>query len=346
MCVPEHFAEACIMQVKVSYSHHSILLYCAGKQSTLDTAQTGDKSLKFKLRQLEAFRAVAETGSITRAAETLGVSQPAVSRLISDFSASLDMDLFQRRRGILEPTSDSRHLLAEVRRILDGLVHLEDLRRDLKERTGGHMRIACLPGFATSHLPRVLAQFLRERPGVTVSLEPDRPERILEWIIGEQYDCGITDGFSGHPATESQDIFIRSACILPAGHRLADLARITPADLATEKMIHTRRDSSFYRHLSRAFASQNVEINSLVEVRQFTTACTMVQQGLGASVVSALDAEAFRATGIVIRPFEPEINHRLSLLFPSAVSVPRVVRDFMDVFVESLAPFTVTPIPR
>ncbi|MCG7621853.1 MULTISPECIES: LysR substrate-binding domain-containing protein [unclassified Epibacterium] len=302
--------------------------------------------MQFKLRQLQAFKAVAETGSITKAAEMLGVSQPAVSRLISDFSASMDLELFQRRRGILEPTSDSRHLLTEVRRILDGLDHLEDLRRDLKERTGGHMRIACLPGFATSHLPQVLAQFLKERPGVTVALEPDRPERILEWIIGEQYDCGITDGFSGHPATESRDIFIRSACILPPGHPLAAKSSITPADLASEKMIHARRDSRFYRHLSRAFASYNVEINSLVEVRQFTTACTMVQQGLGASVVSALDAEAFRSAGVVVRPFEPEIHHRLSILFPSAVSVPRVVRDFMDVFVDSLAPFTVDPPPR
>lgn len=297
------------------------------------------KSMKFKLRQLEAFRAVAESGSITKAAETLGVSQPAVSRLISDFSSSMDLELFERRRGVLEPTSDSRHLLAEVRRILDGLDHLEDLRRDLKERTGGHIRIACLPGFATSHLPRVLVGFLKERPGVTVTLEPDRPERILEWIIGEQYDCAITDGFSGHPATESQDVFVRSVCILPKGHPLQEKTHITPADLAEEKIIHTRRDSSFYRHLSQAFADYNVEINSLVEVRQFTTACTMVREGMGASVVSALDAEGFRSSGIVIRPFEPEINHRLSILFPRSVNVPRVVRDFIDVFVESLGPF-------
>ncbi|MFW8595302.1 LysR substrate-binding domain-containing protein [Cribrihabitans neustonicus] len=295
--------------------------------------------MKFTLRQLEAFRTVAESGSVTKAAEKLGVSQPAVSRLISDFAASMDLELFQRRRGILEPTSDSRHLLAEVRRILSGLDHLEDLRRDLKERTGGHIRVACLPGFATSHLPKVLAGFLKDRPGVTVTLEPDRPERILEWIIGEQYDCGITDGFSGHPATESRDIFIRSVCILPEGHALSEKAVITPVDLAGEKIIHTRRDSRFYHRLSRAFAAESAEINSLVEVRQFTAACTLVQEGLGASVVSALDAEGFRGKGIVIRPFEPQIHHRLSILHPSSVSVPPVVRDFMDVFVDSLAPF-------
>ncbi|SLN46613.1 HTH-type transcriptional regulator CynR [Pseudoruegeria aquimaris] len=276
---------------------------------------------------------------MTKAAERLGISQPAVSRLLADFSASVGFDLFTRSRGGLEPTSDSRYLLTEVRRILDSLKHLDDLRRDLTERTRGHIRVACLPGFATNHLPAMLVRFLKARPGVTLTLEPDRPERILEWIIGEQYDCGITDGFLGHPATHSQDLFVRSACILPKGHPLGAKEEITPNDLAGEKMIHTRRDSQFYQHLSRAFTDCGVEIDSLVEVRQFTTACTMVKEGLGAAVVSAIDAEAFRASGIVIRPFQPELFHRLSIIQPASGPSSPVVLDFIDEFVESLRPF-------
>ncbi len=295
--------------------------------------------MKFQLRQLEAFRAVADTGSMTKAAKQLGVSQPAVSRLLSDFSQSVGIELFTRQRGGLEPTSNSRYLLVEVQRILDGLDHLDELRRDLVERTGGHVRIACLPGFATSHLPGVLVNFLKERPNVTVTLEPDRPERILEWIIGQQYDCGITDGFLGHPATSSQDLFIKSVCILPAGHPLENRDHITPADLAKERLIHTRRDSRFFHRLSRSFSEAGAEINSLVEVRQFTTACTMVREGLGASVVSALDAEAFRPSGIVIKPFEPQIFHRLSILQPVSGPSSPIVLDFVDLFVESLQPY-------
>lgn len=302
----------------------------------------GAKSLKFKLRQLEAFRAVAESGSVTKAATLLGISQPAVSRLMSDFANSVGFELFHRRRGVLEPTSDSRYLLSEVTRILDSLDHLDDLRRDIAERKGGHIRVACLPGFATSHLPRVLVKFLNERPGVTVTLEPDRPERILEWIIGEQYDCGLTDGFIGHPATQSQDLFLRTVCILPPGHPLKDKKSITPSDLAGEKIIHTRRDSRFYHRLSRAFSDDKVQINSLVEVRQFTTACTMVAEGMGASIVSAMDAEEYRDTGIIVRPFLPSIYHRLSILRPASGASSPVVLDFIDAFVESLHPYLVT----
>jgi len=62
---------------------------------------------------------------------------------------------------------------------------------------------------------------------------------------------------------------------------------------------------------------------------------------MGASVVSALDAEAFRSTGIVIRPFAPRIFHRLSILQPASGPSSPVVLDFVDAFIESLQPFLV-----
>lgn len=223
--------------------------------------------------------------------------------------------------------------------MFESLNHLEDLRRDLKERTAGHLRIACLPGFATSHLPKVLTEFLDQRPGVTVTLEPDRPERILEWIIGEQYDCGITDGFSGHPATERIDIPIKTVCILPQGHALADKKSITPLDLQNEKIVHSRRDSPFHVALSQSFAQQGVSLNSWIEVRQFTGACTIVSQGKGVSIVSALDAAQFEDKGVISRPFEPNLEHRLSILRPLSGNRSLLVLDFIEAFQESLAPF-------
>lgn len=300
-------------------------------------------SLKFSLRQLEAFQAVARTGSVTRAAETLGISQPAASRLLSDFSKSVAVELFTRQDGVLIPTSEARYLLSEVGRVFDSLHHLEELNRDLTERTAGHLRIACLPGFATALLPKLLAQFLEHRPGVRLTLEPDRPERILEWIIGEQYDCGITDGFAAHPAVENIDVPIRTVCVLPEGDPLAEQDVITPRGLQARKIIHTRRDSPFFRKLHKSFSEDGVELNSWIEVRQFSTACIIISQGQGASVVSALDAEQFRGQGIAIVPFAPELHHRLSILRPVSGSRSLLALDFLDAFVDSLKPFRADP---
>ena len=82
-----------------------------------------------------------------------------------------------------------------------------------------------------------------------------------------------------------------------------------------------------------------MEINSLVEVRQFTTACMMVKDGLGTSIVSALDADAFLSSGIIIKPFKPRVFHRLSIIQPASGPSSPVVLDFIDAFRESLEPY-------
>ncbi len=311
-----------------------------------DAAWEACTKMTIRLRQLEAFRAVAHTGSYTRAAESLGISQPAVSRLLSDFSQSVGFALFRRQEGRLMLSQEARYLLSEVDRLLESLRHIEELTKDINRRKAGHLRIACLPGFATSHLPGVLARFLESRPGVTVTLEPDRPERILEWIIGEQYDFGITDGFSGHPAVQSETLEMRTVCILPAGHRLTTRHAIRPEDIAGEGLIHTRRDSPFFRDLEALFQNCGVAINSLIEVRQFTAACMLVAEGIGVSVVSEMDARAYESRsngpGLVIRPFTPALPHRLTLLQPTMTPVSMITLEFRDAFRESLSPFLLT----
>lgn len=297
--------------------------------------------MRLRMRQLEALMTVADCGSMTRAAEELGISQPAVSRLLSDLSSQIGFQLFQRRDGALVPTQEARFLLPDIQRVLERLDHIGELSRNLTDRKAGHLKVACLPGFTTSHLPDVLSEFLAERPGVTVTIEPDRPERIMEWMLNEQYDLGITDGFEGHPAVQSETIDIRSVCIFPEGHRFENKKTVRAADLAEEKIIHTRRDSPYYRAFQEAVQSQGVAINSLVEIRQFTAACELVSRGLGVSVVSELDAEGYRDRGVLFRPFEPRIPHRLAIVRPTHKDPSLIMMEFMDMFRESLDRFRV-----
>ena len=292
-----------------------------------------------RIRQLEALAAVTKNGSVTAAASDLGVSQPAVSRLLSDLEKSLGFQLFDRREGRLVPTQEVRYLQPSVERVLELMKQISDVSQDITQRKAGHIRVACLPGFATSHLPDVVARFLRDRPGVTMTVEPDRPERILEWMIGEQYDFGITDGFNGHPAVESRNIDVRTVCVFAVGHELEGLSEVTPADLAHQKIIHTRRDSDFFARLSKTFQNANVGLTSHIEVRQFTAACELAVKGVGVSVVSELDAVQYADRGLSYRPFKPFLPHTLSLVRPILKQPSLVTLEFIEQFSESLTPF-------
>ncbi len=296
-----------------------------------------------RLRQLEALMAVIHHGSMTKAAEELGITQPAVSRLLSDLGASLGFSLFDRRDGRLIPTQEVRFLIPNIDRVLDLMKQIGEVSRDLTEKRAGHVRIACLPGFATSHLPGVVADFVRDRPGVSLTIEPDRPERILEWMVGEQFDFGITDAFGGHPALESRDVHIRTVCVFPSGHHLEKCKVVTPADLRGEPIIHTLRDSEFYNELSARFRDADVPLSRLVETRQFTSACEIVSTGVGVAVVSELDAVRYKDRGVSFRPFEPALSHRLSLVRPVLKPPSMVTLEFIDTFADSLRPFEVAP---
>ena len=297
--------------------------------------------MHLRLRQLEALHRVAELGSITRAAEELEISQPAVSRLISDLSKQLGFKIFQRRNNVFIPTQEARFLLPDIERLLARLNHIGELSQNLTARKAGHLKIACLPGFATSHLPSVLANFLQERPAVTATVEPDRPERILEWMLTEQYDLGITDGFEGHPAVRGETLDIRTVCIFPENHPFRKKKKIQIADLHDQRIIHSRRDSQFFRELSEQFSSSNVPLNSVIEVRQFTSACEFVANGVGISVVSELDAIGYCGRGVEFRNFQPDIPHRLSLLQPIHKEPSLVTLEFLELFRESLKPYIV-----
>ena len=104
--------------------------------------------------------------------------------------------------------------------------------------------------------------------------------------------------------------------MFPAGHPFNTLDVITPADMATENIIHTRRDSEFFRHLSKAFQTEKAAFNSLLEIRQFTAACELVCQGTGVAVVSELDAVEYTNKGLDFRPFAPTLPLRISLVRP------------------------------
>lgn len=296
---------------------------------------------KLRLRQFEALMAVVQHSSVTRAAKELGISQPAVSRLLADLGQTLGFSLFDRRDGRLVPTQEVRFLQSDIQRVLDLMDQISDVSQNITEHKAGHIRIACLPGFATSHLPSVIAKFIKDRPGVSFTIEPDRPERILEWMIDEQFDFGITDGFRGHFAVQSRDIDVRTVCIFPTGHRLESCKQITPANLEGEQIIHTRRDSDFFKSLSNAFLDMNTPLSTLVETRQFTAACELVSHGVGVAVVSELDAIKFTPDKIQIRPFSPTIPHRLSLVRPTLKQPSAVTLEFIDAFAASLTSFRV-----
>ncbi len=269
------------------------------------------------VRQLEAFRAVFTTGSVSLAAEQLGVTQPAVSTLISNLENTIGFALFERIRGRLVSTPEAATLYDEVEQVFASLDRVAHTVQEIRTMSAGHLRIASMPGPTIKVLPQIITRFLDGRPDVNVSLLTQSSPKAKDWVATGQVDVGLAEMPIDNKAIEWEPLIQRCVCIMPTGHRLTKKEVITPADIKNEPLITLYRDHMVSRRLDNAFEDAGLIRKTRLEVFLFSTCCNFVHEGAGVAVVDAMSADHYRDHNIAIRPFEPAINFDIAILFPA-----------------------------
>ncbi len=269
------------------------------------------------VRQLEAFRAVFITGSVSLAAERLHVTQPAVSTLISNLEKHIKIQLFERINGRLVATPEASHLFDEVEQVfasLDRVLHTVD---EIRTHSAGHLRIASLPGAAIKIMPQIITPFLKDRPDVNFILHTRSSTVVKEWVAAGLIDIGLAEMPIDNKAINWEQLVQRCVCILPAGHALTKKDVITPHDLAEERLVTLYGDHIVTRRLSKAFEDAGLSLKTRLEVYLFPTCCNFVHEGAGIAVVDAISADHYKDHDIVIRPFEPAILFEIAIVSPA-----------------------------
>lgn len=193
--------------------------------------------MSIQLRDLEYFAAITEHGQLQRAAEALGLSQPALSKSLRRLEAAVDAKLLKRTLKGVELTSVGSALLARVSRVR---LSLDDVTRevaDLREGRAGHLRIG-MAGVLAHIVPEVCAGLLKEAPRLTLKLTNVDHTTLGEQLRKGTLDLAVSAGV-GKPQEDlietcfydAEAITIYSA----ADHRLTRRKQVTLADLAQER---------------------------------------------------------------------------------------------------------------
>lgn len=253
------------------------------------------------LRQVEAFRAVMRTGRMTLAAELMSVTQPAVSRLVADLERATGLTLFERKSNQIRPTRAATDLMREVERAFVGLDRIAFLAREIRRHSAGTLRIAAMPALGNGLLPRFLARFLRDKPGLNASLNALPSAMVIEAVAVGQADIGYADEPLDRSGFVIEAYPAAAIAALPAGHRLADRAVIEPGDLAGERVINLDPGTLFSMRVELALAG--VPRLAKLESGLSYTALTLVAEGAGIALVDPASASEFAGRDIVFRPF-------------------------------------------
>lgn len=209
------------------------------------------------IRQIDAFRATYLMGSVSRAAEMLHISQPSVSRLVSDLERSVGFKLFDRTARGLVATEEGRRLYASVERSFVGLREIRDTAAAIRTLGSGDISLGVIPAFAYSAFPLAVAKMHKESSDLRLNVSVRTTQQIIEEIETHRLDLGLISPIH-EPANVST--YYRTStkyvCLLPNQHPMA--ATEAPIDLMS------LRDDEFV-----AFDNLYLSLISDPEVFQF-----------------------------------------------------------------------------
>lgn len=290
------------------------------------------------LRQIEAFRAVMMTGSVTEAGRLMHISQPSVSRLIADLEHSAQLILFERRHGRLVPTPEAGRLYEEVERAFIGLGRLRETAREIKELRGDHLRIAAMPALCLDLVPSATARLLARFPDLRVSVQARSSEQVFHWLQTQQFDVGLAGPASEHGGIDRLlEVSAACVCVLPAAHALAARPAVDLRDLADVPLILGPDSLMVRRRLNRAFDAIGVHPNVQIETPLSIVACALVERDLGIAVTEPFTLRTQKNDRLAVRPLTPEIRFSFEVLAPRTRLRSRAAAEFLGDLEQVLA---------
>ncbi len=284
-----------------------------------------------ELHQLRYFLAVVQHGSFTSAAEVCHVSQPSLSAQVAKLERELGGPLFERSRQGARLTPRGQVFRP---RALEALQQLESARGELEELSGlarGEVVLGCLPTTGAYLLPGILRAFRSAHPGLQVKLREESSPTLGRALLGAEVDLALMDEAGLAPGLRSE-ILLREPllAIVPRSHPLAARRRIPLSRLAGEPLILMKSGHGFRKIVLDALAQTRVEPTVVYETDGIDTVQTLVEAGLGLSLVPAMVKKPRGPVYVEIAPPTPTRTILLarrdsSALSPAAAAMKEVI---------------------
>jgi DNA-binding transcriptional LysR family regulator len=247
--------------------------------------------MALNLHHLRVFAAVADQGGFTRAAESLRLSQPAVSKSVQELERQVGTALVERAGRASRLTEAGIALAARARELFSVEAAAEEELRTLRGLEGGTLRVGASTTIATYMLSPLLARFGAEHPSVMLRVVSANTRDIVRRLLERRLDVALVEGPVSHPRIEGVEWRTDALVVVAApGSPLARRRTVAPAVIAAERMIVRERGSGTREVAERALAAVGVSISGALQLGSTEAIKQAVAAGLGIAIVSRIAA--------------------------------------------------------
>lgn len=273
-------------------------------------------NMGFDIADLRAFVAVAELNSFRAAANSIHLSQPALSRRVEKLETALGVRLFERTTRSVSLTAVGRDFSRKARAILDDLETSLLSMHEIATSQLGEVVIACVPSAVYYFLPNVLRNFHEQYPRIRVRIIDDSANAALESVARGEADFGINIIGTQEPEIEFQVILKeRFVVACHRDHPLASLKQVAWAELAKYDFMTVDRSSGNRLLVDLALANSSVRPSWCFEAKHVSTLLGLVEARLGVAVVPRLSMpQGEHATLAMVELVEPTVDRNVGLI--------------------------------
>ena len=235
--------------------------------------------------QVECFLVVARLGNLSRAAEEMFLTQPTLTARLRGLEEEVGDQLFVRTSRGMRLTEAGREFLPYAERAVGSLADGKRYLKELREGSGGRLALGASPGVGTYALPGLLERFVGAYPKVSVSVRTGHSEEILEMVVKEEVQLGLTRAMS-HPAVESLPLYEDElVLVVDPDHRFTAKGSASLAEVAGETLILFDQDSSYTEQTHALFRDAGIRDFRTMEVDNIEAAKRMVEHRLGVALL-------------------------------------------------------------
>jgi DNA-binding transcriptional LysR family regulator len=269
------------------------------------------------IRHLQYVLEVANFKSFTRAAESLHITQPTISKMIRNLEDELDIEVFNRSGRQIELTDSGRVIAAHAKHILNSYNNLFSELNDLTHFKKGRIRVGLPPMVGASFFPSIMSRFRSRYPGIVMDMIEEGAKKIERAVEEGILDVGVVllptndDRFDSFSFVDEQ-----LKLVVHPSHPLSGHEYVKFSELADESFISFREDFALHDRIYAGCMSAGFEPHVLYASSQWDFISEMVAAGLGIAMLpeticAGLDPKQVR----VISLGEPVIAWQLAMIW-------------------------------
>lgn len=287
-----------------------------------------------RYRHIEVFYSVFIHGSVTKAAHDLNVTQPSISKILSQSESDLGIKLFERLNKKMIPTQEAKILFPYAQKIHNNLSNFKKVSSNLVEKPQGDLNIAATHALGIDYLPEAISKFSALNSKATFETVTLHYEEIIKQVLELKVDIGIVYDPVPHDDLINQPIINGKFVVIAPQSFFPNKTEVNIDDIKTQPFIKITDKvgprGPLGSKLEEYLLKNSLNLNPTFNTETYQVALALVSKGMGITITDKISAESSSHPNIKILELKPDLEFSLEIVYSKSNPLSLINKSFIS----------------